>query len=100
MTRRIDFDPLAADPPASADGVRARMVALGFDSGDALLNGVVYVPASAGPHPAMRSVREVPPRTPALPRGGCRTAASATSLGEPRASATRSRRRGRPRRTP
>ncbi len=47
------FDPVAMDPPRLDPAAPAFYEGVSVPSGGARLNGVVYVPQGAGPHPAL-----------------------------------------------
>ena len=49
----------SSDPPRDADHP-ASLVAIGFESGGASLNGVAFVPSGAGPHPAVLLLHGLP----------------------------------------
>ena len=47
------YDPVTMDPPASDSAYPARMAEIALESGGERLNGLLYVAAGAGPHPAV-----------------------------------------------
>jgi uncharacterized protein len=47
------YDPATMDPPAGDSANPARMAEIAFESGGDRLNGLLYVAAGAGPHPAV-----------------------------------------------
>ena len=49
----MTYDPISQDPPMIDTDYPAMMLDLRFESHGAMLNGVVYVPQGADPHPAI-----------------------------------------------
>jgi pimeloyl-ACP methyl ester carboxylesterase len=47
------YDPVTMDQPASDSAYPARLAEVAFESSGARLNGILYLPAGAGPHPVV-----------------------------------------------